>query len=156
MQDRLRSCRGKVISHRRWQCLRCGAPRIWEHRWTESWACCLENVVEKLISHFCRPKDMLKKSQLLPDYMSSKQWIKLVQTGILNFTAHDVSKWHMLLKTKWASTKCLTAEAWDELWIFSSICHCCDTMPCCARQQPGHSREGAELQKSLFSATLEA
>lgn len=51
-----------------------------EPRWTV-WACCLENVVEKSISCFCHPKAMLKKSHLLPDYSSSKQWIKLVKQG---------------------------------------------------------------------------
>lgn len=53
-------------------------------------------------------------------------------------------------KTKWASTKCLTAETWDELWIFSSICYCCDTMPCCARQQPGHSREEQSVREPVL------
>lgn len=40
------------------------------------------------------------KCQLLQDHKSWKRWIKLVQKGNLNFTAHDVSTWHMLLKEK--------------------------------------------------------
>lgn len=41
---------------------------------------------------------MAEKSQFLPDNKSWKQQKKHIQKENLNFTAHDASKWHMLLK----------------------------------------------------------
>lgn len=61
-QDRLHSSNGMIILIIRRRCLWHAPPWVWKPAHfcsSQPRACCLENVLEKLISHFCHPKYML-------------------------------------------------------------------------------------------------